>query len=144
MSQDPGALRHDISTAKKVLVAGSRRFCVIHYRFLAVPAKVVVPGRQQERFATELKLKLDEGFGLVRNVSASGVYFLTDIALRVGQSVMLRLEFENFPGGPISVDCIARIVRVEDQGATKGFGAAISSFEFSRIHDPDNSSGKKG
>jgi hypothetical protein len=103
--------------------------------------EAVVPGRQYERFAAELKLTLESGYGVLRNVSASGVYFVTDVALREGQPVTFRIEFLNFPSGPISVNCIARIVRVEEQGAKKGVAAAISSFEFRRIPDAGESSG---
>ena len=59
--------------------------------------EAVVPGRQQERFAAELKLTLEDGYGMLRNVSASGVYFVTDVALREGQPVTFRIEFRRIP-----------------------------------------------
>lgn len=103
-----------------------------------------VPGRQQERFDTELELKLEgDGYGVVRNVSAGGVYFVTDVALIEGQPVKFSLEFWNFPSGPIVVNCVARIVRVEEQGLRRGVAAAISSFEFRRIPEPGESSTTK-
>jgi hypothetical protein len=97
-------------------------------------------GRRDERFQTELRVRLEGGFGLARNVSASGIYFVTDVALQAGQPVSFTLEFEDFPSGPIAVDCIARVVRVEEQGTTRGVGVAISSFEFHRIPSPGESS----
>lgn len=90
-------------------------------------------GRKEERVPTELPLKLEGGEGTVRNVSASGIYFLTDVPLTEGQPVDLKLEFRDFPSGPLEVTCIARVVRIEQQGGTKGVAAAISSFEFRRI-----------
>jgi hypothetical protein len=102
--------------------------------------KASVAGRKDERFGTELTVKLEGGEGVVRNVSASGIYFVTDVALEEGQPVKFTLDFQNFPSGPISVNCIARIVRVEEQGAGKGVAAAISSFEFHRIPKPGRSS----
>ena len=90
-------------------------------------------GRKDERVPTELKLKLEKGEGTVRNVSASGIYFLTDLPLEEGQPVQLTLEFVGFPGGPLEVTCAARVVRIEPQGPTSGIAATISTFEFRRI-----------
>ena len=100
-------------------------------------------GRKDERYGADLKVRLEGGEGAVRNVSASGIYFLTDVALKEGQPVKFTLDFASFPSGPISVNCIARIVRVEEQGARKGIAAAISSFEFRRMPGPGKSSEEK-
>ena len=102
-----------------------------------------VPGRKDKRYPADLTVVFEGGSGAVLNVSASGVYFVTDAALREGQPVKFRLDFEHFPSGPISVNCIARIVRVEEQGARNGIAAEISSFDFRRIPGPGESSGKK-
>ena len=98
-----------------------------------VVSEALVSERSEERVETDLRLKLDGGEGLARNVSASGIYFVTDVAFKEGQRVKFSLEFMNFPGGPIEVKCTARIVRVEEQGASHGVGASISSFEFRRL-----------
>lgn len=92
-----------------------------------------VAGRRENRFETTLALRLEHGEGIVRNVSANGIYFVTDVALEEGARVSFTLEFANFPGGAIQVNCIARIVRVEQQGAKKGVAATINSFEFRRL-----------
>jgi hypothetical protein len=47
--------------------------------------------------------------------------------------VTFALDFQNFPGGPLQVNCTARIVRVEEQEGKKGVAAAIQSFEFQRM-----------
>jgi hypothetical protein len=98
-------------------------------------------GRREERFLTELRVRLEGGFGLARNVSAGGIYFVTDVALQVGQPVTFTLDFEAFPSGPIAVNCTARVVRVEERGSTRGVGAAISTFEFYRTPSPGDGSG---
>ena len=121
---------------KTVLVADYRQASFIHYRVRGVHAisgMEIVAGRQEERFDTTLAVRLEEGGGIARNVSASGIYFITDVALEVGARVKLALDFQNFPGGPIQVNCVARIVRVEAQGARNGVGAAIQSFDFHRL-----------
>lgn len=99
-----------------------------------------MPGRKEERFPTQLPVKLEGGKGVARNVSANGIYFVTDVALKQGQPVRFTLEFLDFPSGPLAVNCFARIVRVEEQGTGQGVGASISSFEYRRIAKPGESS----
>ncbi len=44
--------------------------------------------RRDERFDSDLRIKLDRGDGRMRNVSASGIYFLTDVNLKPGESTV--------------------------------------------------------
>ncbi len=98
-------------------------------------------GRKEERFDSELAIKLEGGGNAIaRNVSASGVYFVTDVALEAAQLVRFSLEFQDFPSGPIEVNCSARIVRVEEQGVGRGVAVSISSFEFRRLRNAGKSS----
>ena len=92
-----------------------------------------MPGRRHERFDATLALRLEHSKGIVRNVSASGVYFVTDVALATGATVKFSICFEDYPGGPIAAQCSARIVRVERQGAFRGVAAAICRFDFRRL-----------
>jgi hypothetical protein len=78
-------------------------------------------------------VRLEHGSAVTRDVSASGIYFVTDVAFPAGATVKFALDFRNFPGGPIEVNCIARIVRIEERGEQKGVAAAIQSFEFHRL-----------
>jgi hypothetical protein len=90
-----------------------------------------VPRRKEERFQTELVLRLDGGQeGVARNVSPSGIFFVTQAVLEEGQPVSFSLEFQDFPSGPVEVNGSARVVRVVEQGASRGIGASIDSFEF--------------
>ena len=88
--------------------------------------------RRDERFDADLTIKLDRGDGLMRNVSASGVYFMTDVDLKPGQSLKFTLEFSGLQIGVVSARCEARVVRVDPQGALKGIGATFESIEFHR------------
>lgn len=117
-----------------VLVAGALQAPLLHH---AQPWRRQqdsvqrVPGRKEERFETELVLRLAGGVeGVARNVSPSGIFFVTEAVLEEGQPVEFRLEFQDFPSGPVEVNCSARVVRVEEQGASRGIGASIDSFEF--------------
>jgi len=92
-----------------------------------------VPGRRDERYDSDLRIKLDHSDGVMRNVSASGVYFTTAADLKPGESVKFVLEFSGLQIGAVSARCEARVVRVEPQGTLKGVGAAFDSIEFLRI-----------
>jgi len=58
------------------------------------------------------------------------VYFLTDVALDEGAAIKFSVDFKSSPGGPITAECTARVVRVEAQGTKRGVAAAIKSFRF--------------
>ena len=89
--------------------------------------------RRDERFDSDLRIKLDRGDGRMRNVSASGVYFLTDVDLKPGQALKFTLEFSGLQIGVVSARCEARVVRVDPQGSLKGVGATFESIEFHRV-----------
>lgn len=100
----------------------------------------LVPGRKEERFDTTLPVRLERGGAVARNISANGIYFVTEEALETGATVAFAMDFENFPGGPIEVNCVARVVRIEEEeGAKKGVAAAIHSFEFQRSRTREQS-----
>ena len=89
--------------------------------------------RRDERFDSDLRIKLERGDGLMRNVSASGVFFVTDVDLKAGDSLRFTLEFSGLQIGVVSARCEARVIRVEPQGKLRGIGAAFESIEFHRI-----------
>lgn len=96
-----------------------------------------MPGRREHRFDTTLPVTLEQGSGVVWNVSASGIYFVTDVTMQKGDPVSFTLEFNDSPSGPLKLRCIAQVVRVEECDGKFGVGAAISSFEFQRLdHKP--------
>ena len=93
-------------------------------------------GRREERFDAALAIRLEQGIGVTRNVSASGIYFVTDVELVKGMAVSFTLEFNDSPGGPLRLKCQAQIVRLEPVDGKFGVGAAISHYELQRI-EPD-------
>ena len=70
---------------------------------------------------------------MARNVSANGIYFVTDVALERDAPVSFTLDFEDYPGGVLRVKCAAKVVRVEACDGRHGVAAAISSLEFVRV-----------
>ena len=102
-------------------------------RVLCRALKAFVAGRKEERVSAELRVGFADGEGITRNVSASGIYFVTASRFDQGQPLELHIEFPDFPGGGLEVTCFARVVRVAQEGTAHGVGAAISSFEFRRL-----------
>jgi len=94
-----------------------------------------VDARADKRFSIDLPIKLGLGDGVMRNVSASGVYFMTEVDLKPGQSLKFTLEFSAVQIGVISARCEARVVRVEPRGVTRGVGAVFETIEFHRTVD---------
>src|SRR2546426_2125658 len=70
--------------------------------------------RRVRRHVLALPVQLARGSGLTRDVSAGGVYFLTDQVYPLDAQLDLTLVFgATLPASPIQVQCHARDVRVE-------------------------------
>lgn len=91
-----------------------------------------MPGRLEERFESIMRIELDSGSGETRNVSASGIYFITDVPLKEGAPLRFSLRFKRASGGPFLLRGEARVVRMERVGNQFGVGAAISHYELER------------
>ena len=89
------------------------------------------PTRSVRRHAIRLPVQFARGSGLTRDMSAGGVYFLTDQAYPLDSQVDLTLRFAATPPEPsIQVQCHARVVRVEPRSDHVGIAAAITSLSF--------------
>jgi PilZ domain len=93
-------------------------------------------GRRDERFESNLTIKLEQGEGHLRNVSASGIYFVTNAQLALGELLRFTLDFAGEQIGLVTARCEARVVRVERVGGGTGVGAAFESIEFHRLGPP--------
>jgi hypothetical protein len=93
-----------------------------------------VAGRKDERFDSDLTIKLDGVEASLRNVSASGVFFLTAADLKPGEPLQFTLEFCGSEIGRVWARCEARVVRVEPHGRLRGVAAAFDSIEFRRVN----------
>lgn len=92
-----------------------------------------------------MPIELDCGRGETRNVSASGIYFVTDLELVKGTPVSFTLRFKQASGGPFLLRGEARVARVERVGGKFGVGAAISHYELERAHPgPDGEASQEG
>jgi hypothetical protein len=82
--------------------------------------------RKEERTVIELPLAFEDGKGVTRNLSASGMFFWTDSspAFAVGDRVAITLEVIR-SGRKIRPKCEAEIVRIEPRGKHTGVGLRI-------------------
>ncbi len=86
--------------------------------------------RANARVNTPLTIDMENGQGVVRDLSASGIYFITDVPLKAGQALKFTLAFREAGASGLSATCQARIVRVEKQGNLRGVAASINHITF--------------
>jgi hypothetical protein len=85
--------------------------------------------RREERFLLEVPVMLENGIGMTRDISTSGIYFTTDQPLAEGGTVKFSVKLEHIrPGKPIRLDCQGQVLRVEAVGEKHGVAARISEF----------------
>jgi PilZ domain len=77
------------------------------------------------------------GSGLTRDLSTTGLFFLTDRPFALGQRVQLSITLEHAdPESPTELTCRGRVCRVERQmpeppgGTAVGVAVAADSFDF--------------
>jgi hypothetical protein len=99
--------------------------------------------RKAQRFPLELPLKVKWGEngeaaqepGTVRDISASGVYFLLHHELKPESKVefYIRLKVEGAPEGGVLLHCVGSVVRVESRDPERiGVAARIDRYRFLR------------
>lgn len=89
--------------------------------------------RQARRFAVMLPVKLDQGNGWTRNVSAAGVLFKLfydpDPPFLPGSQIRLALVLEHLDAA-VEVECVGEVVRVERAAGHVGVAVRIDSHRF--------------
>ena len=89
--------------------------------------------RQAVRFPIAIPVELDEGTGITRDVSLSGVFFETSQWFAPGEPVRLTLVLERAsPGDPIRLECEGEVVRVGRSNAKVEVAVAITSHSFAQ------------
>ncbi len=87
--------------------------------------------RRAARFRIAIPVELEEGAGITRDVSLSGVFFETDQSFAPGEQIGLVLVLERAsPGRPVRLQCEGRIVRVTRFDKRIGVAVAISGYKF--------------
>ncbi len=85
-------------------------------------APVSASRAREERVRTAWPVHLDQGTGITRDVSASGVFFETDVNYAAGGEIAFLIELGT-PGGKFMLKCKGQIVRVEHRGGKVGVAA---------------------
>jgi hypothetical protein len=102
-------------------------------------------GKEQRglpRTPVSLPVVLENAVGETRDLSASGVYFETDTNFGPDSVISFRIELNHLdPDRVIRLECVARVVRVEERGGKIGVAAAIESFRFEK--DQESGAGPK-
>ncbi|MEN8259424.1 MAG: PilZ domain-containing protein [Pseudomonadota bacterium] len=86
--------------------------------------------RHEERYNLQLLVEFDQGEGVTRDVSASGVYFTTDQALETGTKIRFFLvtEGEEFN----RIYCEGKVMRAEPCDEHWGIAVRNTEFRFQR------------
>jgi hypothetical protein len=85
--------------------------------------------RQAPRHKCAVPVSFENGAGITRDFSSSGIYFETDKSFTPGQSIEFTIVLEHVaPGRPVSVKYKGEIVRVEESGQRIGVAVAIQSY----------------
>lgn len=78
-----------------------------------------------------LPVQLEEGAGITRDVSLSGVFFETEQPFSSKGPIIFTLVFEGRSWSrPIRLKCEGQVVRVEPSNGKAGVAATISSYGF--------------
>ena len=85
--------------------------------------------RREERFDLEVPVIFDNGCGLSRDMSLSGIYFVTNQPFTPGRTVKFSVRLEHIrPGKPLQLDCQGQVLRIEYVGEQFGVAASISNY----------------
>lgn len=85
--------------------------------------------RSAKRIRVEVPVHLEQGTGITRDVSLSGVFFFTDQDFAPGTTFDFVLELDYVsPGKPVLLHCRGEVVRVETAGERVGVAASIKEY----------------
>ena len=89
--------------------------------------------RSAPRYRLEVPVVLDEGTGVTRDISSSGIYLKTRELLVPGDCVRFSFVLEFVvPDGPLHFNCKGRVLRVEKIGDEYGVASTID--EMNSLH----------
>ena len=78
-----------------------------------------------ERYKLALAVQLNDGIGATCDISTSGIFFETESAYSIGDTIRLFLHFEHE-----TLQCEARVVRVEPRNGQFGIAVELTSYVF--------------
>ena len=85
------------------------------------------------RTKVEVPVVLEDGVGITRDISVTGIYLKTPRTYVPGDRVKFTLELEYaVPDGPMRFTCVGQVVRVEKIGEEYGVASTID--EMNTMH----------
>lgn len=81
--------------------------------------------RRGERFRLALPVRLLDGTGMTRDISTSGIFFTTETACAVGDTIGLSVDFPDS-----TVQCEGRVMRVEKVDGQSAVAVELASYGF--------------
>ena len=85
--------------------------------------------RHEDRIPIEVPVTLEAGTGLSRDISRSGIYFLTEQTMVPGSLVRFSIRLDHIRAGkPLRLDCEGQVLRIEQTSGKYGVAASISEF----------------
>ena len=98
---------------------------VMRYRIVEGGGGGFEERRRGERYKLALRVELNNGVGTTFNISTSGIFFETESAHSIGDTIRLFLNFEHE-----TLQCEARVVRVEPRNGQFGVAVELTSYVF--------------
>ena len=86
--------------------------------------------RQAPRHLTELPVELENGMGITRDISTTGVFFKTSQSHVPGAPIKFFLILEHIQDSPTRLCCEGKVIRVEPCGKQLGIAVNMTSFRF--------------
>jgi Tfp pilus assembly protein PilZ len=81
--------------------------------------------RRGQRFKVALPVQLNDGSGTTCDISTSGIFFETENAHSIGDTIRLFLNFEHE-----TLQCEGRVMRVEPRHGQFGVAVELTSYVF--------------
>ena len=100
--------------------------------------RLALDKRREHRMRATRPVRLERGTGVTRNISMSGVFFVTDVDYAPGNVINFAIELDGPAGQKLMLGCRGMIVRVERQDGNVGVAAKIvaSKLETTIHHTP--------
>ena len=87
--------------------------------------------RSSQRIQVEVPVYIGQEKAISRDVSWSGIYFLTEQSFEQGCQLNFALDLAYaLPDEPVKLDCQGEVIRVEQQGLKYGIAARINNCQY--------------
>ncbi|MGK2944155.1 MAG: PilZ domain-containing protein [Desulfuromonadales bacterium] len=86
--------------------------------------------RASQRIQVEMPVYIGHETAVTRDVSSTGIYFLTDQSFAEGVDLNFSLDLSYaLPGKPVKLYCLGEVIRIERHGEKFGIAAKINDFQ---------------